>query len=132
MARVMKTMMGDVVYQEPKRPKTEVFVYQHVLDPFEVERLRHRPEFVESLKRMMAHKLADRILETCQVFEIPEFRALERGVPIRMELTINDRGTYENWIPRERDAAKREGFRVAVEEVRKSTPYGFELDQYYE
>ena len=132
MARLVNTMMGDVIYQEPKRPKTEVFVYQHVLDPFEVECLRHRPEFVESLKRMMAHKLADHILETCQVFEIPEFRALERGVPIRMELTINDRGTFENARYAIEDAAKRQGVKTGIESVKKSMPYGFELDQYYE
>ena len=132
MARLIDTMMGDVFYEEPKRPKTEVFSYEHRLDPYELEATRHRNDFKVWLKRRMANELAEHIIDKCQLFRMPDMRDLERGIPIRMELTINDRGTFENARYAIEDAAKRQGVKTGIESVKKSMPYGFELDQYYE
>ena len=136
MARLIKDVMYEVFRESPKPPVTETFTYQHLVDDLEIRELRRNPGYVESIKRQMTHALVDFIIKKCQLFQMPKMHDLERGIPIRMELTINDRGAYENIIPRERADAKREGIKVGIEvgieRVKRSMPYGFELDQYYE
>lgn len=136
MARLIKDVMEEVFCESPKPPVTETFTYQHLVDDLEIRELRRNPGYVESVKRQMANALVDFIIKKCQLFQMPKMHDLERGIPIRMELTINDRGAYENIIPRERADAKREGIKVGIEvgieRVKRSMPYGFELDQYYE
>jgi len=132
MERLARDRVAELMYEPPKRPIAETFTYQHILDWMELERLRDDKGFVRYLKRHMAHSLADMIIEKCQLFQMPEMYELARGTPIRMELTINDRGAYENIIPHERDVAKREGVKIGAERVEKSLPYGFELNQFYE
>ena len=128
----MAVLMKDIKFEVPKRPVSEVFTYQHVLDYHDIEMVRRDPKFIERIKKMMARELADHICEKCQVFEIPSMADLYHGLPIRMELTINDRGAYENWIPNERREAHTNGVKVGADRVRKSIPYGFEIDSYYE
>lgn len=121
-----------IVREIPKRPKSEVFAYRHVLDRFDLERMKNDPEFLRYLKGRMARSLADHIVEVCQLFEPPAGSDLMRGHPIQMECTINDRGSYENWIPVERDRARVEGVKIGAKRVRDSIPYGFEPGMYYE
>ena len=136
MARLIKDVMEEVFCESPKPPVTETFTYQHLVDDLEIREIRRNPGYVESIKPQMTHALVDFIIKKCQLFQMPKMHDLERGIPIRMELTINDRGAYENIIPRERADAKREGIKVGIEvgieRVKMSLPYGFELDQYYE
>ena len=136
MARLIKDVMEEVFCESPKPPVTETFTYQHLVDDLEMMEIRRDPGYVESIKRQMTHALAAFIINKCQLFQMTKMHDLERGIPIRMELTINDRGAYENIIPRERADAKREGIKVGIEvgieRVKRSMPYGFELDQYYE
>ena len=123
---------AKLVYEIPKSPKSEVFAYEHRVDPMEVRYRGNDPEFMNYLKRRMAHALADHIVDVCQLFEPPSMRDLERGMPIRMECTINDRGAYEHWIPKVRDEARNEGVKQGVERAIELMPYGIEPGQYYE
>lgn len=132
MARLAKDMIAELIYEPPKRPISETFFYQHVLDWMELESLKRDKGYVRALKRRMAHSLAEMIVEKCQLFQMPEMHELRDGTPIRMQLTVNDRGAYENIIPRERAEAKREGVKIGAERVEKSLPYGFEPNQFYE
>lgn len=124
----MKLTNQRIVHEPPKRAISETFVYQHVLDPYELELLRREPEFAEVLKRNMARALADHIFKQCQLFEMPDYSDLQMGRPLRMELTINDRGTYEHWIPVERDRARREERTRVLE----SLPYGVNPTEFWE
>lgn len=136
MARLIKDVMEEVFCESPKPPVTETFTYQHLVDDLEIRELRRNPGYVESIKRQMAHALVDFIINKCQLFQMPKMHDLERGIPIRMELTINDRGTYENALPRAREKAFQEGLKMGIEmgieEVIGSLSYGLEPDQYYE
>lgn len=114
------------------QPVSEVFCYQHVLDRLELELLSRDPTFIKVIKGRASRELADHIIEKCHLFEIPSFVELRGGVPVRMELTINDRGAYENLIPRERADARKEGIDIGASRVTKSIPYGFEPNAYYE
>ena len=125
----MTSMTTDTICYEVPKPKiSETFVYQHVLDPYELELLRRDPSFAEVLKRNMARALAEHIFKQCQVFEVPSHGDLMRGRPLRMEMTINDRGTYERWMPIERDQARRE----ERKRVMDSLPYGMNPTEFWE
>ena len=132
MARPIKDMVAQMIYEVPKRPKSQVFTYRHVLDEFELREIRHRPNYVSHLKRRMANELADHIVKECQLFQMFDMADLYRGVPIQMELTINDRGSYENFLPIVKHEARKEGVRVGSDAVKRTIPYGFEPEQYYE
>ena len=134
MARLMKDFVAEMLYEPPKRAEPKVFVYQRVLDRNELEYLRRGLEvdYVKYIKRDMARALADHIFKECQVFQIPGMQELMQGYPIRMELTINDRGTYENLIPQAERVARSVGIKAGKDEVKRTIPYGFEPEQYYE
>lgn len=134
MARLMKDFVAEMLYEPPKRAEPKVFVYQRVLDRNELRHLKTGSEvdYIQYIKREMAHKLADHIFKECQVFQIPEVQELMQGYPIRMELTINDRGTYENLIPQAERVARSAGVKAGKDEVKRTIPYGFEPEQYYE
>lgn len=134
MARSMKDFVAEMLYEPPKRAEPKVFVYQRVLDRDELKHLRRGAEvdYIQYIKREMAHKLADHIFKECQVFQIPGMRELMAGYPIRMELTINDRGTYENLIPHAERVARSKGIKAGATAVMRTIPYGFEPEQYYE
>lgn len=133
MAVMIDEMVSRFIQEPPKRPVSETFCYQHVLEWDDMKMMKIDPAFyMERLKRRVANELADAILEHGSFFEMPSHFELMRGTPIRMELTINDRGRYERMIPIARDEAKREGVEIGAERVKKAIPYGFELGQYYE
>lgn len=132
MAKQIDQFIRETLYTVPTRPKTEVFAYQHVLDDYEMMCMREDKGFVKYLRQKMAHALADLIVEKCQLFQVPGMRDLYRGVPIRAELTVNDRGTYENWLPKVEQIARDKGFKSGVSAVKNAIPYGFEPEQYYE
>jgi len=134
MARLMKDFVAEMLYEPPKRAEPKVLVYERVLDRHELQHLKRgaEVEYIRYIKQEMAHKLADHILKECQVFQIPGMQELMRGYPIRMELTINDRGTYENLIPQAERVARSVGVKAGKDEVKRTIPYGFEPEQYYE
>jgi len=134
MARLTKDFVAEMLYEPPKRAEPKVFTYQKVLDRNELQHLSRRGEvdFIRYIKQGMARALADHIFKECQVFQIPEMRELMSGYPIRMELTINDRGTYENLIPQAERVARSNGIKAGATAVMRTIPYGFEPEQYYE
>ncbi len=134
MGRLMKDVVAQMLYEPPKRAEPKLFVYQRVLDKHELRHLRPGGEidYIQYIKRDMADKLADHIFRECQMFQIPGVPELVQGYPIRMELTINDRGTYENLIPHAERVARSVGVKAGKDEVKRTIPYGFEPEQYYE
>ena len=132
MTRLMKDFVAEMLYEPPKRAEPKVFCYRHVLDPLEMRMVQDGARYIEQLKRRAAHALADHIFTECQFFQIPEMRELMQGYPIQMELTINDRGSYEHIVPMAKHEGRKEGIRAGKDEVKRTIPYGFEPEQYYE
>lgn len=126
----MATHQSDrSVYETPKRPEPVRVVVQEMIDPYDLMFMREHPaDFSRRIKGVMTRKLADYLMEECQVFEMPGPSALERCPVVRMEFTLHDAGTYENWLPSERRAGRDEGRKQTIE----SLPYGFEPGQFYE
>lgn len=118
--------------EPPKRPVVERFAYRHVLDEFELEALRRDPDFKMVLKRHMARALADAIVDKCQLFELGSYGDLYRGVPIQMEVVINDRGAHENMLPYARDEGRREGVQQGVKRTLESLPHGIDPTRVWE
>lgn len=124
----MRNMSEAFIRELPERPISEVFAYRRVVEPYEFKVFKSDPGYLKSLKHHMARALAEMIVDKCQLFELPSDMEINRGVPIQMECTINDRGTYENWLPVARGEGWKEGRKHALE----SLPYGVEPGLYYE
>lgn len=124
----MKNMSDKLIREIPKRPVSEVFAYRHVVDPYEFKLFKSDPGYLERLKQRMARALAEMIVEKCQLFEMPSEMEINRGIPIQMQCVVNDRGSYENWLPEERKQGQKEG----AARVIKSLPYGYEPNQFWE
>lgn len=128
----MAIQSKQLIFEQPKRPISEVFVYRHVVDPYEFRMLKDQVGYMKALKRRMAGALADMIVERCQLFQLPSEFDIYRGVPVQMECVINDRGSYENWLPNERRKGREEGREQGKKQVVESLPYGYEPNQYWE
>lgn len=81
-------------------------------------------QYAKRLKADMVAELAKAIGDS-KLFALPNLLGNDR---VCIELTINDAGAYQGWLPQER----REGQREGAERERKRAPYGFEPDQFYE
>jgi hypothetical protein len=88
--------------------------------------LKHEPEFKQYLKKRMAVAIAEMMVEKCELFELPDIAALHHGVPIQMEVTVNDRGAYENLLPMEREHGRQEGVKEGRQRVLEALPYGID------
>lgn len=84
--------------------------------------LRARQRIFDDLKRAAAHELADFIFAKCKFFEVPDL--MGDDLKLQIELTINDRGAYENWLPVVEQRGKAAGERQAVKRMVDSLPYG--------
>ena len=117
---------------EPKRPEPKIVAIQKVVDLQELHMLKDRGAeyFNKYLKRSMAHELGSYILENCDVIVLPDYMAA--GQVVKMEMTINDRASYENWIPLAKQEGECAGIKHGIKVIMDRIPYGFELDQYYE
>ncbi|WP_316875460.1 hypothetical protein [Ralstonia edaphi] len=126
-------MNESATFEMPRRPKPIEIAIQEPLDYFDLLRAREsRASFVAWAKGMMAAKLAKMIVEECQLFEVPDFATLNRDPNLRLQFTINDKGSYTNWLPQEREEGKQEGFKSGYRRAIEKVPYGMEPDQYYE
>src|SRR5688500_3305762 len=85
-----------------RKPKSETFCFYRPLDQWDMHRITDRggDAFRRAIKREMAQSLADHIIEKCTLIVEPE--RLKPGAVFSIEVTIDDRGTYENWLPVER------------------------------
>ena len=85
------------------------------------------------MARLMKDFVAEMLYEPPKRAEPKVFAyQLLQGYPIRMELTINDRGCYEHIVPMAKSEGRREGIKAGKDEVKRTIPYGFEPEQYYE
>jgi len=86
----------------------------------------------EYLKRMASRALAEKIFENCQLFEIQNLGF--EGVVLQMELTVSDRGTYENYTQVAKAEGREAGRIEAVRQMAASLPWGLAeaTTEYYE
>jgi hypothetical protein len=128
MARDREFLLSAVI-DRPHRPEPMNYAIRHTLTRFDIEQLQRSPEaFAQTLKRYMTQKLAAHLVESCSLFEVPEL-AYE-GMSVQMEVMLNDRGAYENYIPVAKREGRDEGWKAAREAERMARPYGMEPDLY--
>lgn len=111
----------SATFQRPQEPRPETFCIQRTFDAYELEQARRiGVSVLDQAKRWAAHELANHIADHCKWFDPGSAWFDNRSKTFRIELTINDRGSYEHMIPR----AKEEGRRLGREQTKKSLPYG--------
>ncbi len=123
----------SVTFEMPRRPKPIEFAIEEPLHWLDVQLSRTDPAvFMEKVKYMMAARLAHEIVKNTQLFDVPNFSSSHVAQVLRMEFTLNDKGSYVNWLPHEREEGKQEGWRAGYERSRSEIPYGMEPRQFYE
>lgn len=89
------------------------------LDDIDVHQLLRDPMgYKARLKHAMCRELLDRLVAELK-FEV-DLDLLKRGMPISLEITVNDGNAYRGFT----DSARREGRHQAQKEARDATPYG--------
>lgn len=122
-----KRELSQVWAPVPKRPEPLTLRVRVQLGRWMVADLQRDPEKLRKIViRRMAGQLADEIAAKCLPFDVESL--FNREPVVEMELAINDRGSYEHWLPHERRAGHKEG----VTQERARLPYGLEAERYYE
>lgn len=117
--------MRPLEIRHPLPPESLVFACREIADAFELRMARtpeERGRVFERLKKQASRKLAAFVMENCKFFEVPDL--MSDDMRLHIEVTINDRGAYENWLPVAEQRARREGERKAVTRMVESLPYG--------
>lgn len=115
------------------RPKPQQVAIVELIDPMELKFAQSNyGKFCEHVKRRMAYKLAEHVVEKCDVLIMPTYERMQAELKVSMELTINDASAYENWLPLEHRAGVREGVVQGRAALKKELPYGMEMDAFYE
>lgn len=84
-----------------------------------------KEQIVARIKRWLVGELAEHLADKCKVFEF-DYNRLMRDPVVHIEITIDDRGTYEGMV----DGAERAGRRQGIKEAIDAMPYG--LNEVYE
>jgi hypothetical protein len=111
--------------QFPEQPAPLNFAFRDRIDQRRLAWCRspeEREVMFRDMKHRASHALAKYIAEHCKWFERPSFLGPE--MELQIELTISDRGAYENLVPGARLAGKREGHTLAMKQCAESLPYG--------
>ena len=116
----------------PKRPDPIEYAAEEIIPWHELGRHRkwgvlgneHKLEYI---KRCMVHKIAEALVEKLEPFIVQ--RDCEEGEAYRVQVTLSDRGAYENWLPMERKAGRREGFMQGEKAIKARLPHGIDLDR---
>lgn len=111
--------------RNPTPPAPMNFAVRQVADERDLRMARSledRQSLFDRMKRHAAHKLADHIFEHCKFFEVPDL--MSRNLLLQLELTISDRGAYENYLPVARQQGRAEGRAQAIKQMVESLPYG--------
>jgi hypothetical protein len=117
----------QILMEIPRRAEPMTFAVDRALDLHEVQFMRMDPlEFRRQLKRSMAAELAHYIAEKTQFLDVSD--EVMRMGRVRVQITFNDRGTYENWLPVERGEGRREGREATL----ASLPYGMDPRETFE
>jgi hypothetical protein len=109
----------------PEPPKPFNFAFRSVVPQEELRFARsidERRYLFEQLKRRAAHELALSIAEHCKWFDAS--MPMNGDLALQLEVTINDKGAYKNWIPRAEQEGRAEGWARAMSAAARSLPYG--------
>jgi hypothetical protein len=125
--------LSKLIVAEPERPEPVTLMAQvNVTDDLcRMVATSDRDYAVTLIKRELSRQLRDEIMKKCMPFDVEagldDF--LYRRKPLRMEVTLADRGKYERWLPIEREAGQREGFIDGEKAVRRRLPHGINIDR---
>lgn len=117
--------MRPLEIRNPQAPAPFTVAVREIADAFELRMARtpqERGQVFERLKRNACQKLAVHLFQNCKFFEVPNL--MSDDLQLQIELTVSDRGAYENWLPVAEQRARREGERKAVARMVESLPYG--------
>lgn len=117
--------MRPVEIRRPQAPQSLNFAVREIAEEFELRMARtpqEREQVFERLKQRAAYKMADYLFKNCKFFEVPDL--MSRDLKLQIEITIEDRGAYENWIPVAEQRGKALGRKQAIKEMVESLPYG--------
>ena len=117
-----------------RHPTPKVVAIREAFDPYMLTNMKNDwLSYRDHMVRRMAQKLADYIINECDVMVIPDSSLdARRMMQLSMEMTINDKSAYESWIPKAEKAARILGNKEATQRELARVPYGFESDQFYE
>jgi len=79
-------------------------------------------DHLEYVRRKMCHSLAEHLISQCELFN--SSHPIEPFKKYSIELTVNDRGSYENIVESAKHKARKEGYSAG----KMDQPYGFEVD----
>jgi hypothetical protein len=117
----------NLTFEVPRHPEPQTFRVDRERDLFELNQLRMDPDgYRHALKNEIARNLAAHIVANTQFVDVSDISA--RNPRVSVEISFNDRGTYENWLPQERKKGEQEGAKL----VRDALPYGFDPSEVYE
>ena len=116
-------------FERPLPPEPSVFRWERALEWPEIDQLRRNPQAVmAALRREMAGALVKHLTENTTLLDVPDYS--RRDPVFAIELTFNDRGTYERAIPQAERRGHDEGWKAAERLAEQRKPYG--LDEVYE
>lgn len=125
----LSTPKFAATFERPLQPEPSVFRWERALDMFEVDQLHREPQaFMTEIRRQAARALVNHLTENTVLFDVPDYSRREPVFAI--ELTFNDRGTYEREIPRAESRGREDGWKAAERLAEQRKPYG--LDEVYE
>lgn len=133
-----KQNVDQVLCLVPKRPEPVTLVAHINVTDDRFNRRYPRADLLELAKREMARQLVEGIMAKCFPYALEsEFEHFLNGTqPLRMEVTLHDRGSYEHWLPVERREGHREGHSDGYKEGERATrrrlPHGIDIDRQYE
>lgn len=122
---IFKDQLMPMEIRHPERPAPMNFAFRRAVDWRELSFCRTQEEremLFTRLKRYAAGALAEHIAQHCKWME--RTMPTDGSMLLQLELTIQDRGAYENWLPRAREEGRKDGWNAAMNAATKSLPYG--------
>lgn len=111
--------------RRPEAPRPATFVYRRSVDRTMLQFCRTREErdrLFEDLKRGTARELAQHIAAHCKWMDREPIGFGD--LCLELELTIHDRGAYQNYVPEARLQGEKSGWTRAMDAAARSLPYG--------
>lgn len=128
----MRLKSRNVFVPAPSRPEPIEFAVQEVIDWDDLG-VRGKwgvlgdKEKLKYIRSRMVHELSAALLDRLEPFIVQHMSA--EGEVYRIQVTLSDRGAYENWLPAERKEGQREGFKSGEQATRARLPHGINLDR---
>lgn len=125
----------NLFVEHPKRPEPIELAVQEVIHWVDLDArgrwgVLGNAEKLKYIKRSMVQKLATELIERLEPFIVQDM--CQKGEVYRVQVTLSDRGAYENWLPAERESGRRQGYKQGDEALRNRLPYGIDPDRVYE